>query len=109
MTDNKNKSDIEQALITDQQIKSLGYERFINHGDYFIAVLPMTFGKGRIVYCDDIIFIENAWCYENYIDALLAMHQWDFLGTDEPSGWMRNPFDGRRRPDGDASKEYIYY
>jgi len=28
-------------------------------------------------------------------------------GTAEPEGWYRNPIDGRRRPDGDASQEYI--
>jgi len=25
----------------------------------------------------------------------------------EPEGWYRCPTDGRRRPDGDASKEYF--
>ena len=28
-------------------------------------------------------------------------------GDGEPDGWMRNPLTGRRRPGGDASKEYV--
>jgi hypothetical protein len=33
------------------------------------------------------------------------MESWD--GKNEPEGWYRCPTDGRRRPDGDAAKEYF--
>lgn len=36
-----------------------------------------------------------------------AFAQWDQAEDTEPAGWIRNLFDGRRRPDGDASKEYV--
>ncbi len=95
--------------ITDDQIRKLGYEHFHNHNDYFIAVLPMTFGKGRIIYAENEHGIINAWCYTHYADAIIAMIQWDVSDDKEPSGWIRNPIDGRRRPDGDSTNEYIHY
>lgn len=33
------------------------------------------------------------------------MNKWD--GGGEPTGWMRNPKTGRRRPDGDAAQEWV--
>jgi hypothetical protein len=37
-----------------------------------------------------------------------ALKEWDGKG-DPPDGWMRNPYDGRRRPDGDPARQYIEY
>lgn len=92
---------------SDKQIIDSGYEIFINRGSNFIAVSSMTFGKGRIIYCDDINYISNGWCYEHFIVAVINMYKWNIKSDDEPVGWVRNPFDGRRRPGGDASKEYV--
>ncbi len=92
--------------ITDDQIREAEYVVFINHGTYFLAVSPMTYGKGRLIYAEDETSIINGWCYERYIDAVVEMFAWDNSDASEPSGWFRNPFDGRRRPGGDASKEY---
>jgi len=33
------------------------------------------------------------------------MEAWD--GEGEPTGWMRHPASGRRRPGGDETKEYV--
>lgn len=35
------------------------------------------------------------------------MLSWEPKAGTEPSGWFRHPPTGRRRPDGDPSKEYI--
>jgi hypothetical protein len=68
-------------------------------------VVPMTFGKGRIIVGErNAQFIDNGWCYETAGEAILALAKWD--GSGEPEGWMRNPFDGRRRLGGDKDKEY---
>lgn len=48
---------------------------------------------------------ERRWCYESYADALAALQAWN--GDGEPSGWHRDPYTGRRRPHGDASREYV--
>ena len=36
-----------------------------------------------------------------------AYENWNPEVNADPDGWFRCPTDGRRRPDGDASKEYI--
>jgi len=93
--------------ITDEEIRQCGYQYFINYGDFFLAVLPMTYGKGRLIYSENIDYVANAWCYERYDDALFWLGAWNPKHTKEPGGWIRNPFDGRRRPGGDPNKEYI--
>lgn len=71
-------------------------------------VWPMTYSKGRIILMpyEGSIDVINGWCYETIPEAMAALEKW----TDpdqEPEGWMRNPQTGRRRPGGDASKEYV--
>ena len=48
---------------------------------------------------------DDRWCYHDRQAAHRALEAWD--GTGEPQGWHRHPSTGRRRPDGDASREYI--
>ena len=48
---------------------------------------------------------EDRWCYGSYAKAKAALDAWD--GEGEPSGWHRHPDTGRRRPDGDATREYV--
>jgi hypothetical protein len=35
--------------------------------------------------------------------------RWNPDETLEPEGWFRNPQTGRRRPDGDAAREYVAF
>jgi hypothetical protein len=40
--------------------------------------------------------------------AQLALQEWvQRGGKGEPEGWHRDPLTGRRRPDGDKSREYV--
>lgn len=50
---------------------------------------------------------SDHWCFETREKAEEQFKEWNPLETPEPSGWVRNPRTGRRRPDGDASREYI--
>jgi hypothetical protein len=51
---------------------------------------------------------ENRWCYSTEEDAHRALMDWRLRGgEEEPDGWHRELAHGRRRPDGDASREYI--
>lgn len=50
---------------------------------------------------------DDAWCYHKADDAVRACEEWDGEGDDPPFGWHRHIGTGRRRPDGDPSKEYI--
>jgi hypothetical protein len=57
----------------------------------------------------------RAWCYSGASDdlakatALLAARAWDGDPATEPEGWVKQawPVTGRRRPDGDAVREYV--
>ena len=50
---------------------------------------------------------DDAWCYDNAFDAILAAKDWDGKGDDPPHGWHRHIGSGRRRPDGDPTREYV--
>lgn len=51
------------------------------------------------------LYYDDQWCYETQLRAMHAMVAWD--GEGEPAGWHRHPSSGRRRPGGDAAKEYV--
>lgn len=75
----------------------------------WIGVRPLIFHwtmhVGRI---GDESGFDRRYCYATLPLALMALGEWkerNFEG--EPSGWHRDPFTGRRRPDGDATREYI--
>lgn len=52
--------------------------------------------------------MTDRWCYATDTLAELAMTEWASRGfKGEPNGWHRHPATGRRRPNGDSSKEYI--
>lgn len=48
----------------------------------------------------------DAWDYPSHQLAREAMASWDGHG-DPPDGWTRNLTTGRRRPDGDPTKQYV--
>jgi hypothetical protein len=50
---------------------------------------------------------DDHWCFETRDRAVKALAEWNPMINPEPDGWIRNPRTGRRRPDGDASKEYV--
>ncbi len=54
---------------------------------------------------DDHFGHDDGWCYHDLSSSLAALAEWDGIG--EPSGWHRHPASGRRRPDGDADREFI--
>ena len=77
-------------------------------------------GDGRAVWIYRMIFTysvcigqigapvyRDRWCYDTLAHARMALDLWDPLSDPEPIGWHRHPLSGRRRPEGDASKEYV--
>lgn len=57
---------------------------------------------------EDLIGYFDRWCYADETGARAALNA--FPEQPEPSyepvGWHRHPLSGRRRPDGDPSREY---
>lgn len=82
-------------------------QRWLSDGVTLVAVAPMTFGRGRLV-IGDRYGVDDAWCYETIALALAAFVTWDPDLAEEPKGWIRHPTTGRRRPDGDATREYVH-
>lgn len=50
---------------------------------------------------------EDRWCYSSYEKAKAALDAWD--GEGEPQGWHRHPSTGRRRENGDPTKEEVWW
>lgn len=83
--------------------------RILPNGDR-LDVLPMLGGKGRLTLTLASTPMpeyqyDNCWCYERADRALEEHATWD--GTGDPTGWIRNPPTGRRRPNGDPAGEYV--
>jgi len=74
-----------------------------------VEIMPLTFGRARIIIGDGHTFVDNGWWYDTPEAAVAALTEWDPDTQVEPEGWMRHPKSGRRRPDGDKSKEYVRY
>ncbi len=80
-------------------------------GDQYVAIMPLLYTSAIIIgRADDyMIGYEDRWCYaKNPEHARQALREWLARGLEgEPDGWHRHPDSGRRRPDGDATKEYV--
>lgn len=76
---------------------------------HYIDVVPMIFNH-RVVMTPkaDPLCYDRGWCYQARAAALLAAMEWDPDIEPEPRGWVK-ALDGthRRRPDGDAGREYV--
>lgn len=79
-----------------------------------LAVLPLLFGQARLGLGRVVTptgepedGFTDIWDYPSVIAAELAMERYDPDHEAEPAGWHRHPASGRRRPNGDASKEYV--
>lgn len=78
----------------------------------FVAILPQFFGgaivQGPIEHVD--VGWSEQWMFTSFAATLVAYDDWHGKAfKDEPDGWVRYLGHGiiRRRPSGDASKEYI--
>jgi len=72
-----------------------------------LCVYPLLFGAARLTFGRDPADggYDDCWDYPDPLTAVKAMNRWD--GRGEPEGWTRHPGTGRRRPDGDPSREFV--
>jgi hypothetical protein len=83
---------------------------------------PTPMGRGRYAAINQFLFTfgiivgdigdnygyRDRYCFERLEVALAALAEWSARSFEgEPLGWHRHPDSGRRRPDGDPSREYI--
>lgn len=57
----------------------------------------------------EAVCYDSHWCFKTRELAESQFNTWNPFETEEPTGWIRHPQTGRRRPDGDASQEYVAY
>lgn len=82
------------------------YRSFIGGRDACIARIGFNYAiLADITDCG----YGDRWCFATYALARAALDAWDGLDETEPQGWHRHPDTGRRRPDGDASREYVCF
>lgn len=75
-----------------------------------VFLLPMIGGGVRVCIGRGSVEFDDVWCYpadqDGCVDAgWRAALAWN--GQGEPEGWYRHPESGRRRPGGDAGKEFV--
>lgn len=72
----------------------------------YAAVKPLLFHWTMIVgEVGDRAAYYDRWCFATEQLAKAALLAWDGVG--DPVGWHRHPSTGRRRPDGDPSREFV--
>lgn len=77
-------------------------------GDDLVLVMPFIFTSAIVtVPGGNPSFYFERWCYHDKPTATAAAQAWLRDGGTEPTGWHRHPATGRRRPDGDPTKEYV--
>ncbi len=97
-----------KIIFTDKELKDMGYtsQRVLDDGT-ILAVGPMIPPNGRLFVDINSSGYEDCYCYDSLDLAYQSMMAFNPSVDKEPQGWKRHPFSGRRRPNGDASKEYI--
>lgn len=93
---------------TDAQMRECGYTawRCLPDGTV-LSIGPMLFGNGRLYVDVSPTGYADCYCYDSLMLATECMIAFDPGRDAEPGGWKRHPFTGRRRPNGDATQEYV--
>jgi hypothetical protein len=77
--------------------------------DRWVGIMPLMFHwTMHVGTMDDRTGHSRRYCYRTFELAADALTEWaklDFAG--EPDKWHRDPYTGRRRTDGDSTKEYV--
>lgn len=83
--------------------------RFLEPGARTLDVYPLLWGRARLCVSrtPETQFIDDVFEYPSLESAVSALSLWDGTG-DAPYGWDRHPRSGRRRPEGDATKEQVH-
>ncbi|MGF6607040.1 hypothetical protein OKW45_001940 [Paraburkholderia sp. WSM4175] len=91
---------------TDDDLLARGYLAPIRRFDNGRIACLMEVNPWLYAICTDLFERghNNAFYYRDRGSATAALTAWD--GHGEPSGWLRHPQSGRRRADGDPSREY---
>lgn len=92
----------------DEKLREWGmrYYRVFEDGEVW-SVSPFSLSNGRLFVDLGQNGYADFYCFCDYPTALKALREFDPKTMREPEGWHRHFGTARRRPDGDASREYI--
>ena len=77
-------------------------------GGRWAELWPMPFNFQILVLpCRGSMTVDRRYSYTDLVEALVGFATWAAGDDDEPAGWIRSQPDNRRRPDGDAAREYV--
>ena len=94
----------------EQVCKSNGYTDYVVFADGRDACITRIGFNYAILADLTETFYGDRWCFHHYALARAALADWIDKGGPEPTiHWHRHPDTGRRRPDGDASREYVNF
>lgn len=97
-------SEDDKYTVEDARQESL-YFRLLESGDA-VAVYPLFLGAQLALVVVELGTIADCYYYPSVLEAIAAAGSWD--GTAEPlTGWYRHPPSGRRRVNGDPTKETV--
>lgn len=84
------------------------YVRHLPDGRY-ISIYPLLGNNWQLTISAAGNFIEHydTWTYDNLESVIDQAKTWSGDNGTEPTGWIRHPHSGRRRPDGNPAKEYL--
>lgn len=91
--------------MSDRQYPGALYQRELDDGRV-IVVYQMFYNARICIGPANEPTYDDAWCYPDQATALKAAAEWDGEG-DPPVGWIKQVGTGRRRVDGDPSREYV--
>lgn len=109
------------------ELMTAALERAMTRADGDLTVGPLPLADGRACWVEPLLGergrlhvgrpgadgtpedggYHDTWDYPSVRAALAGWFNWDAATEAEPPGWTRHPGTGRRRPDGDAAREWV--
>lgn len=95
--------------ITVEEMQANGYVFWREINDVLYAIVPMTFGKGRLLIDCNQYGYEDFYCFPSVERAVNSLLNFTGAEGEEFHDWHRHFKTGRRRENGDPSTEYINF
>lgn len=91
-------------------VEDVGVFRVATGASHHLDVVPLAFTAALVTSpITSRETYDERWCYSSIEAAIAAARAWlqDGFPAGEPAGWHRHPASGRRRTNGDATREHV--
>lgn len=103
---NLSEESIAHGVSEDFMIKN-GYVAWREINGVVYAIVPMTFGKGRLLVDVSYHSSEDFYCFPSVERAIDSLFRFEGKADEDFTDWHRHFGTSRRRENGDPSTEYI--